>query len=353
LADSIRVDHADVRNFIFEILKKEGVDEVDAGHVADGLVHASLRGIDSHGIRLLPHYLKALKAGRINPRPNYSFNRTTPCTGVLDADNAYGHAAGMEAVTKVMELAKEAGMGAVSVKRSTHFGAASFFALRISSHGMIGMSFTHSDSLIVPTAGTRRFLGNNPICFTAPCEGEEPICLDMATSVITYNKVLQLREEGLAAPAGVGADKKGQETTDPHKIVNLLPVGGYKGYGLSLMIEILCALLTQMPFGPHIPRMYDAPIEEKRNLGHFFIAIRVNAFEELDTFKRRMKELVTELRQEPSLEPDIGVQVAGDPEKRISEERTKNGIPLSAVEEEFFGRAAVDYGVQIQFTSLI
>ncbi|MBW1676561.1 MAG: Ldh family oxidoreductase [Deltaproteobacteria bacterium] len=353
MADPIRVDHADVRNFIFEVLKKEGVDEVAAGHVAGGLVHASLRGVDSHGIRLLPHYLKALKSGRINPRPNYRFDRTTHCTGVLDADNAYGHAAGMEAVKRVLELAGEAGMGAVAVKRSTHFGAASFFGLEISRHGMIGMSFTHADSLIVPTAGTRRFLGNNPICFTAPCEGEDPICLDMATSVITFNKVLQLREEGSMVPAGVGADKTGRETTNPHEIVNLLPVGGYKGYGLSLMIEILCALLTQMPFGPHIPRMYDALIEEKRNLGHFFMAIRVDAFEQLDTFKRRMKELVTELRQEPSLEPDLGVQVAGDPEKRISEERKKKGIPLRTVEVEFFKQAAVDYGVKIQFTSLI
>jgi len=348
----IRVDHAGVRDFIFEVLAKAGVEPVGAGHVADGLVHASLRGVDSHGIRLLPHYLKALKAGRVNPCPNYSFDRTTQCTGVLDADNAYGHASGMEAVKRVLELAGEAGMGAVAVKRSTHFGAASFFGLEISKYGMLGMSFTHADSLIVPTAGTRRFLGNNPICFTAPCEGEDPVCLDMATSVITFNKVLQLREEGASAPAGVGADIKGRETTDPREIVNLLPVGGYKGYGLSLMIEILCALLTRMPFGPHIPRMYDAPIEEKRNLGHFFLAMRIDAFEESNTFKRRMKELVTELREEPSLEPDVGVQVAGDPEKRISEERTKKGIPLRNVEMEFFKKAAVDYGVKIRFTSL-
>lgn len=343
------VHHKVIRDFIFQVLKNEGVESVGAGHVADGLVHASLRGVDSHGIRLLPHYVKALKAGRVNPCPNYSFDRTTRCTGVLDADNAYGHASGMEAVKRLLQLAGEAGMGAVAVKRSTHFGAASFFGLEISRQGMLGMSFTHADSLIVPTAGTRRFLGNNPICFTAPCEGEDPVCLDMATSVITFNKVLQLREEGASAPAGVGADIRGRETTDPREIVNLLPVGGHKGYGLSLMIEILCALLTGMPFGPHIPRMYDAPIEEKRNLGHFFMAIRIDAFEEPDTFKRRMKELVNELRKEPSLESDTGVQVAGDPEKRISKERENKGIPLRNMEVEFLEQMALEYGIQLQF----
>jgi ureidoglycolate dehydrogenase (NAD+) len=342
------VDHRNILRFIFEVLKKEGVDPIAAGHVADGLVHASLRGVDSHGIRLFPHYMKALKAGRINPRPNYKFSRTTQSTGVLDADNAYGHAAGMEAVKRALELAREAGIGAVAVKRSTHFGAASFFALEISRHDMIGMSFTHADSLIVPTGSKRRFLGNNPVCFTAPSEGEEPICLDMATSVITFNKVLQLREENLMAPTGVGADAAGQETTDPHRIVNLLPVGSYKGYGLSLMVEILCALLTGMPFGPHIPRMYDAPINERRNLGHVFIAMRIDGFVELNSFKKRMKQLCTELRQEPPVDPEVSVQVAGDPEKRISKERTENGIPLRTVDIEFFKRAGIDYEIPFE-----
>ncbi len=347
MTEQTRIDHEQIRDFIFKVLSKEGVEQEAAGHVASGLVHASLRGVDSHGIRLLPHYLKALKSGRINPRPDYRFKQTTPSTGILDADDAYGHAAGMEAVAKAMELARKAGIGAVAVKRSTHFGAASFFALEISRHEMIGMSFTHADSLIVPTGGTRRFLGNNPVCFTAPCEGEDPICLDMATSVITFNKVLQLREEGVSAPPGAGADEKGRETRDPSRIVNLLPVGGYKGYGLSLMVEILCSLLTGMPFGTHINRMYDAPIEKKRNLGHFFMAIRVDAFEEIDIFKKRMKMLASELRTEPRLDPDISVQIAGDPEKRISNERTKKGIPLRNVDLAFLEQASLDYGIEL------
>lgn len=344
MAQTVNVKPENIRSLIFHILKSENVDPYASGHVADGLVHASLRGVDSHGIRLMPHYLEALKAGRINPRPKYQFSQTSQATGVLDADHGFGHGSGMEAVGKAVELAQLAGMGAVVVKHSTHFGAASFFALEISKHEMIGMSFTHADSLIVPTGGTKRFLGNNPICFTAPCEGEEPICLDMATSVITFNRVLQLREEGRFAPHGTGADEAGNETTDPHKISNLLPVGGYKGYGLSLMVEILCALLSGMPFGPDIPRMYDAPIGDKRNLGHFFIAIRIDAFVKTDVFMRRMRDLARRLRSEPSLDSDRSVQVMGDPEKKIAGVREEKGIPLRDVDVDFFERAARDYG---------
>lgn len=342
-------DHENIRFLICELLKKEGVEYDNAKHVANGLVHASLRGVDSHGIRLLPHYLKALKAGRINPCPNYKFSRTSPATGILDADNAFGHAAGMRGVKHAVALALEAGVGAVAIQRSTHFGAASFFALEISKQDMIGMCFTHADSLIVPTAGRRRFLGNNPICFTAPCEGEDPICLDMATSVITFNEVLKLREENSEAPAGVGTDENGKETTDPHQIVQLVPVGSHKGYGLSLMVEILCALLTGMPFGPHIPKMYNASIEKKRNLGHFVLAIRIDPFIQLTAFKKRMQQLATELRKEPHLDPEVPIQVAGDPEKRISEERKKTGIPLRPVDIMFYKQAANDYEIPFNF----
>ena len=159
----MRINHQQLRQFLFDVLCRAEVASQDAGHVADGLVQASLRGVDSHGVRLFPHYLRALKAGRINGRPNYRFQQTAPAAGVLDADHAFGHAAGMVAVEKAVSLARESGVGVVAVRESTHFGAASFFGLEIARHDMIGLSLTHSDSLIVPTGSRRRFLGNNPI----------------------------------------------------------------------------------------------------------------------------------------------------------------------------------------------
>jgi len=238
-------------------LLKEEVEEQVAEYVAEGLTTTSLRGVDSHGIRLIHHYLAGVKSGRINPRPTYKVEKKLPTTAVLDADNTFGHAAGMEATKVAMEMAKEYGSGQVAIKNSSHFGAAAYFALEIANHDMIGQSFTHSDSLIIPTHGKRSFLGNNPVCFAAPVKGEGPFCLDMATSIITFNAVRRLREIGGKAPENVGTDKNGIPTTDPNEITMLLPVGSYKGYGLSLMVEILCSMLTGMNYGPHISKMFE------------------------------------------------------------------------------------------------
>ena len=312
----VLVQAGKLQEFIKSVLLKAGVRDDVAEYVAEGLVQTSLRGVDSHGIRLLPHYLNGVKGGRINPNPNYTFTRTAPSTGLFDADHTFGHAAGMEAAKRAIELATEAGTGHIAIYNSTHFGAAAYYALEIAKHDMIGMIFTNTDALVKTYAGKKPFLGNNPICFAAPCEEEEPFCLDMATSVVTFNKIRRLRDEKMSAPASVGANKDGIETTDPNEITMLLPVGGYKGYGLSMVVEILCGLFTGMPYGPHIPKMFEAPMSAKRFLGQFVIAIRIDCFQDKEVFKKRLSEMMKELRNEPSLDKNIPVQVAGDPEKK-------------------------------------
>lgn len=335
-----------LRTFILDVLLKANVRSDVARFVAEGLVQTSLRGVDSHGIRLFPHYLRGVKGGRINPNPKYKFTQTAPSTALLDADHTFGHAAGMEAAKKAVELANEAGTGHVAVYNSTHFGAAAYYTLEIAKYDMIGMSFTNTDALIRTYSGKKPFLGNNPICFAAPCKDEEPFCLDMATSVVTFNKIRQLREEGLPAPAGVGANKEGIETTNPKDIMMLLPVGGYKGYGLSMVVEILCGLFTGMPYGPHIPKMFEASMSQKRFLGQFIIAMRIDCFQDKEVFKERLSEMMKELRNEPRFDKDIPIQVAGDPEKRSYAERCKKGIPLKLFEYEEFKKISDEYGVQ-------
>lgn len=335
-----------LRHFILSVLSKAGVRDDVAGYLADGLIQTSVRGVDSHGVRLLPHYLRGIKAGRINRNPKYQFKMTSASTGLLDADHTFGHAAAMEAAKKAMELAKESGAGHIAVYNSTHFGAAAYYALEIAKHDMIGMSFSNTDALVKTYAGKRPFLGNNPICFAAPCADEEPFCLDMATSVVTFNKVRQWREEKKPAPPGIGADKEGRETTDPDRITMLLPIGGYKGYGLSMVVEILCSLLTGMPYGPHIPKMFEAPMSEKRFLGHFISAIRIDCFQDKDAFKKRLSLMISELRKEPRIDKNVPVQVAGDPEKRNVAERIKKGIPLKSNEFEAFKKIGDEYGIR-------
>ncbi len=342
----ISVSAERLSDFIRKVLLKAGVRAEVAKYVTEGLVQTSLRGVDSHGIRLLPHYLASVKAGRINPRPEYKFEKTSASTGKFDADHTFGHAAGMEAAKKAIELAGEAGSGHIAVYNSTHFGAAAYYTLEIAKHGMIGLNFTHADSLMRTYAGKRAFLGTNPISFAAPIEGEDPLCLDMATTLFNFNKIKQLREHKHFAPEGIGADDEGVETTDPEKISMLLPIGGYKGYGLILMVEVLCGILSGMPYGPHIPSMFKAPLSQKRYLGHFICAIRIDCFQDKKVFKKRMAELVRELRNEPRLDKDIPVQVAGDPEKKKEAQRRKEGIPMSAVDVGAFKKLSEEYGVR-------
>jgi Malate/L-lactate dehydrogenases len=165
--------------------------------------------------------------------------------------------------------------------------------------------------------------------------------------MITFNKVLRMRENQEIAPHGVGFDKKGRETTNPNNIVSLAPAGGYKGYGLSLMVEILCALLSDMPFGPYIGHMYNDTLDKKRNLGQFFISINIGCFVDPLHFKKRISQLINELRSLEKIDPNLPIFVAGDPEKKISEEYINNGIPIGKNEREFFNDLSIQYGIKL------
>jgi len=344
--DEISVSAQNLYVFIRDAFMKVNVKKDVAEYVAEGLVQTSLRGVDSHGIRLFPHYVEGVKKGRINSDPDYKFKETSSSTGLFDADHTFGHASGIEAAKKAVELAKNAGTGNVAVYNSSHFGAAAYYGLEIAKHDMIGMSFTNTDALVKTHAGKRAFLGNNPICVVIPMEGEEPFCLDMATSVITFNKVRQLKDNNLLAPSNTGADSEGIETTDPHKISMLLPVGSYKGYGLSMIVEIFCSLLTGMPYGPHIPKMFEAPMSEKRYLGHFISAVRIDCFQNVKQFKKRLYDMVNEIRNEPRLDSNVPIQVPGDPEKKMAQIRNENGIPITKDMFNTFSSIAEDFNIK-------
>ena len=337
-----------INEFIKKILFKVGVRDDVLCNVAEGLIQASLRGIDSHGIRLLPHYVRGVEAGRINPNPNFSFKKTSISTGKLDGDHTFGHAAGVEGMNKAIELAKEAGTGHVAVYNSSHFGVAAFFAFLAAKQDMIGMSFTNATPHVLTTGSKRAFFGNNPICFVAPCEGEEAFCLDMATSAITFNKVLQFKQEGISLPPNTVADANGNPTTDPESAKYLLPIGDYKGYGLSMMVDILCSLLSGMPCGINVSEMYSGKIGERRYLGHFFVALRIDCFEEISVFKKRMSEMMKSLRSEPRRDENTPVQVPGDPEKKIAKIRLKQGIPISKLILDDFIQISKDYNVDFK-----
>jgi ureidoglycolate dehydrogenase (NAD+) len=311
----------------------------------EALIEASLRGVDSHGIRLMPHYIDEALAGRINLSPRLRFQQTSPTTVLVDADDTFGAFAAKAAMLKCVDMAAGFGMGCAAVANSTHFGSAAIYALAAARAGMIGLSFTNSDALVIPYNGKYPFLGTNPVCFAAPCEGEEPFCLDMATSAISWNKVRMQRISGLPLEAGWAADGSGEPCTDPHAAVALLPSGGYKGYGLAFMVEILCSLLTGMPFGRHITPMF--PVNrDRRKIGHALIAIDIRRFQDLGVFAARMRELMNEARSQPA-KSGSPVRVANDPEKECQDVRSRSGIPVSSAELAEFNRIASTLGLEI------
>ena len=331
-ADSVLVPAREIKRAFDEVLAAVKVDKTAAHHVVDGLLQTSLRGVDSHGIRLFPHYVKVVKAGRVNGHPKYKFHKGGNSVGRLDADHTYGHAAGAEAMTYVLEMARQTGCGAVSVFNSSHFGAAAYCGLMAAENDMIGISLTHADALMLSTHGIRAFFGTNPICVTAPVEGEGPFCLDMATTTITWNKVKMHREKNQPLAANLAADAKGESTTDPHAAQSVIPIGDYKGFGLGMVVDILCGLLSGMPFGREITSMYLTPLDQKRYLGQFYMALDISKFQDVKAFKSRLKKYMDEIRREPAKDPAKPVLVPGDPEKKALAERAREGIPLFPAE---------------------
>ena len=329
LSDEHRVTADSFRQRGRETLLQQCVKEVIADRVIDGLVWASLRGIDSHGIRLLPHYVEGLRGGRLNPQPDMRFEQTAAATGTLDADHTFGHVAGVEAMNRAIELARGSGIGAVSVRDSSHCGALSYFAHIAAEQDMIGIVFTHATARVKTPGSSRAFFGNNPICLVAPMRDEEPFCFDAATTAITFNAVKAAAAAGEDLPAGLVADAEGNETTDPSMAEQLLPIGDYKGFGLSMMVDILCAVLSGMPNGNNVSKMFGDSMSKKRELGHFFCAVRIDAFRDVDEFKADLQDMADRVRNEPMTNPESGSAVVpGDPEKQAWAERTDAGIPV-------------------------
>ncbi len=323
----IQIEYNELLSFTSRVLEAAGLDDFSTHAVSSGLCETSLRGVDSHGIKLLPHYVNSALSGRKNIKPNFKVKNSYAALASLDADNAFGHSAGYKAVELGMEYATKYGISAISVFNSSHPGAMSCMTLKAAREGFICMGFTHADSLMLSHGGVRPFFGTNPISVAVPREEPEPYCLDMATSMISWNKLLNLRKKTSTIDDGLGADGNGVSTNDPKMVESLMPAGSYKGFGLASMVEIFCSIYSGMAFGREIPSMYKTPIELKRRLGQFYIVLKVDGVLDKDVFLKNMQKLSDELRNEPTKSSN-GVSMPNDPEIKTSIDRKINGIPI-------------------------
>lgn len=291
------------------------------------MIETSLRGVDSHGINLFPHYHAAAQSARINPRPALHVSARQQACATLDADHAIGHHAGAVAMELACELASAHGIGAVAVRDSTHFGAAGFFALRAArGQQHLGLAFTNADALVKAFGARRAVFGTNPICLAAPMVDEDPLCIDLATSGVSWNKVKNHRRSGEALLPGWAYDAAGDPTTDPNAARMLEPSGGYKGYALGMMVELLCGMLSDGPVATEILPMFTAPLSERRHISHFFMALHIDHFVESGRFRQRLSELARAIRALGSRPGQV--MVPGDPEKAALSARTLEGIPV-------------------------
>lgn len=325
-----RFDAERLRRVMTRTLAARGVVPEGVDHVAASVVQTSLRGVDSHGINLFPHYCRVAESGRVNRTPNLVMSQTGAGTAILDADHAFGHHAGAVAMDHAIACAKQTGVACVAVRNSSHFGAAAYFGLRAPSHGCIGVAFTNADALLKAENARHAFTGTNPICFTAPIEGEDPFCYDGATSLVSWNRIVNARRAGSTLADSWACDENGLPVTDASMARSLQPAGQHKGYGLSLVVDIVCALLAGGAISKDLLPMY-TQIDVRRSISHCFMALDVERFAPIAEFARRMRDLAERARSLEPLDPAVSVMIPGDPEKRAMAERAIAGIPIDDV----------------------
>lgn len=321
-------------------LRRRGLSAEHAGYVVDGLIETSLRGVDTHGVRLFPTYLAELDGGRSRARPSFSWSGDRPAARVLDAGGALGLVAGRTACAEAVRLAREQGVGAVSVRNSNHFGAAAVYTLAMARAGVLGLAFTNSDALVAPHHGLRPLFGTNPLSMAVRGEDDDLFCADLATSQVSYSKVRHHRVAGLPLAPGWAITADGGDAAASEaggEIGALQPLGGHKGHCLNMIVEILCALLAGMPLDHELSHLFAEPYDQPRRVAHFFLAIDLEAFLDPQSFRRSLSRLMAATRKQPAMAGEQ-VIVPGDLESACAAERQREGIPLTAEEAAFFAR---------------
>ena len=359
-----RVDLETLERFMIDVLTGVGVPQADAEIVADVLVTADRLGIDSHGIsRLKPIYYTRIKQGILNPVTKIDVVKEGPTTAVLDGNHGMGHVISVRATEMAIKKAKEYGMGMVAVRNSSHYGIAGYYTLMCAKEGMIGITGTNARTSIAPTFGVKPMLGTNPLTFTMPTDEEFPFFLDCATSTAQRGKIEVYARYDKEIPEGWVIGSDGKSRTDTHQILKdlvtkeaaLTPLGGiteesgsHKGYGYATVVEILSAALQGGAFLHALSGLKDGK-PAPHALGHFFIAIDIESFIELDEFKRITGDILRELRASGTAPGKERIYTAGEKEYLTSLDRTKNGVPIGESLQKEMKQLVEELGLDYQF----
>jgi LDH2 family malate/lactate/ureidoglycolate dehydrogenase len=323
----VRAD--ELEPFVEELFRRAGLAADDAAFSARCLVQTNLWGIDSHGVLRLPAYVTRLRKRAINPKPQTRQLRGGQGLEVLDGDDGPGFLVGRDAMLRAIELAEAHNVGVVGAIRSNHFGAAALYARLAAERGMVGIAMTNVIPNVVAPGGSKPVTGNNPLAIAIPTYADFPFVLDMSLSAVAGGKLLLASKKGEKIPFDWATDKEGRPTDDPDKAFAgfLLPMGGFKGLGLSYAVDILCGLITGGVYGDQMKSMYAHP-DDPSLTGHLMIAINLAAIINPDELKARMAAFYARIKASPMLDPNAEMYLPGEIEHRVATHRLEQGIPL-------------------------
>jgi len=340
------IDHRKLNDFVNELFSTTGMSAVDARTCADSLVQTNLWGIDSHGALRVPIYIKRLLSGAMNKAPRIESVKDAGALEVLHGDDGCGYVVGREAMTRAIEKAEKFGIAAVGAMRSNHFGAAALYTKMAAERGMIGIAMTNVVPNVVAPGGSKPIVGNNPLAVSVPTFGDFPFTLDISLSNVAGGKLLLASKKGEKIPFDWATDKDGRPTDDPDKGFAgfLLPVGGHKGYGLALAVDLLSGLLTGGAFLHGLKGMYKYPDDPSLS-GHFFIAINPLALMEKEDFKARMSDFYSQIKSSPMWDTSMEMLMPGELEYRTEKKRKEEGLSLPPELIDELNKLAEEMGV--------
>jgi L-2-hydroxycarboxylate dehydrogenase (NAD+) len=344
--------------FTESVFRKIGCSRDEAETATNALLSADLRGIDSHGIARLSGYVRLWEAGRVNATPSIKIVHESPSTATVDGDSGLGLVVAPFAMNLAIEKAKVAGTGWVAVQNSNHFGIAAYHAMKALDHDMIGICMTNASALVAPTFSIERMLGTNPICVAVPSGTEPPFVADLATTTAANGKLEILQRKNQEAPVGWIQDEQGNSSIDAHALKHggaLLPLGSdrehgsHKGYALGAIVDIFSAVLSGANYGPWVPPFPAyVPMPENqpgKGIGHFFGAMRIDAFRPAEDFRKHMDQWLKRFRLARPVNDEQPVLIPGDPERWMEKERNENGIPLLPAVVDDLSQLAVKLGL--------
>ena len=342
-----RVTAAELVRFIAACYRAVGIAAAEAERAARLMVQSDLAGADGHGVFRLPQYIRRIKAKGLNIAPQIRVERSAAGTALVDGDNGLGHLVMEKAAETAIAIAAEQGVGWVGVRRGNHAGAASVYAAMPLAHDMIGLYLAIGNANhLPPWGGIDMLLSTNPIAIAVPALEEPPVILDMATTVAAYGKVKLAAQRGERMPEGWMIDREGKPLTDPGRADDgfLLPIGGYKGYGLALLFGLLAGTLNGAAFGREVVD-FNKDDETPTNTGQAIIALKIAAFAEPAVFKRAVDGIARQMRGSRTLPGFERVRLPGEEMHRRRKEREAHGVPLAAPLRAALDRLADELGV--------